>query len=157
MKKLITFIFCGFVFIAGTFAQPMADVDNILNEGKFDSEKTKLEVIIPEEQHVTDKNADVKIEYFPLYDEVRIYYTTLLVTYDRGEAMNTVLACLQDFQTRFSADKDYHYSEEDGIGTKKSFAYYRSYSYLKPDRERVFKDDRGQRKAQYISHVKFNK
>ena len=70
MKKLITFIFCGFAFIAGTFAQPMADVDNILNEGKFDSEKTKLEVIIPEEQHVTDKNADVKIEYFPLYDEV---------------------------------------------------------------------------------------
>ena len=48
-----------------------------------------------------------------MYDEVRIYYTTLYVTYDRGEAMNTVLACLQDFQTRFSADKDYHYEDDD--------------------------------------------
>ena len=157
MKKIITSIIFSLGFVFAMFAQPMADVEDILNEGKFDSEKTKLEVIIPEEQHTTDRNADVRIEYFPLYDEVRIYYTTLYVTYDRGEAMNTVLACLQDFQTRFSADKDYHYSEEDGIGTKKSFAYYRSYSYMKPDRERVFKDDRGQRKAQYISHVKFNK
>jgi hypothetical protein len=65
------------------------------------------------------------------------------------------LACLQDFQTRFSADKDYHYEDDDT--DKKIFSYYRSYNYLKPDRERFFKDDRGQRKAQYISHVKFVK
>ena len=157
MKKLVVQTLFIFGLLAGAFAQPMSDIDDVYNEGKFETEKTKLEIIIPEDQHTTDKNAEVRIEYFPLYDEVRIYYTTLYVTYDRAEAMNTVLACLQDFQTRFSADKDYHYSEEDGIGTKKSFAYYRSYSYLKPDKERFFKDDRGQRKAQYISHVKFNK
>ena len=155
MKKLIASFIFAFGLVFGMFAQLMADVEDILNEGKFDSEKTKLEVIIPEEQHTTDRNADVRIEYFPLYDEVRIYYTTLYVTYDRGEAMNTVLACLQDFQTRFSADKDYHYEDDDT--DKKIFSYYRSYNYLKPDRERFFKDDRGQRKAQYISHVKFVK
>ena len=155
MKKLLVQALCVFGFLAGVFAQPMADIEDVFNEGKFETEKTKLEIIIPEEQHTTDKNAEVRIEYFPLYDEVRIYYTTLYVTYDRAEAMNTVLACLQDFQTRFSADKDYHYEDDDT--NKKIFSYYRSYNYLKPDRERFFKDDRGQRKAQYISHVKFVK
>ena len=62
MKKIITSIIFSLGFVFGMFAQPMADVEDILNEGKFDSEKTKLEVIIPEEQHTTDRNADVRIE-----------------------------------------------------------------------------------------------
>lgn len=156
MKKLIAFSICLFSLVAGAFAQPAPSVEDILKEGKIDSEKTKMEVIIPEEQHCTDKNGSVKIEYYPLYDEVRIYYTTLYVTYDRGEAMNTVMACLQDFQTRFSSDKDLHYTEDESSNPK-SFAYYKGYNYLKPDREKFFKDDRGQRKAQYISYVKFTK
>ena len=48
MKKLIASIIFAFGLVFGMFAQPMADVEDILNEGKFDSEKTKLEVIIPE-------------------------------------------------------------------------------------------------------------
>jgi hypothetical protein len=40
---------------------------------------------------------------------------------------------------------------------KKGFAYYRSYQYLRPDVEKFSKDDKGQRKAHYISHVKFIK
>jgi len=156
MKKLFACICVLFAFTAVSFAQAAPDVNEILNDGKFDSEKTKMEVIIPENQHCTDINASVKIEYYPLYDEVRVYYTTLFVTYDRGEAMNTVLACLQDFQTRFSADKDYHYSQEDG-SFGKSYSYYRGYNYLKPDKDRFFRDERGQRKAQYVSYVKFIK
>lgn len=155
MKKALLLI-CGlFCFAVSAVAQPAPDVEQILNEGKFDSEKVKMEVIIPEEQHCTDSNASVRIEYYPLYDEVRVYYTTLFVTYERGEAMNTVLACLQDFQTRFSADKDYHYSQAEG--NVKNYSYYRGYNYLKPDKERFFKDDRGQRRAQYVSWVKFVK
>ena len=92
---------------------------------KFEAEKTSTYVIIPEDQHCTDKNASVKIEYSPIYDEVRIYYETLYVTYDRGEAMNTVMAVLQDFQ--------------------KENKYY-SYKYLKPESHKHFRDDRGQRK-----------
>ena len=155
MKKLLVQTLFIFGLLAGAFAQPMSDIDDVYNEGKFETEKTKLEIIIPEDQHTTDKNAEVRIEYFPLYDEVRIYYTTLYVTYDRAEAMNTVLACLQDFQTRFSASKDYHYTEDSD--NKKGFAYYRSYQYLRPDVEKFSKDDKGQRKAHYISHVKFIK
>lgn len=156
MKKFFACICALFAFVGLSFAQAAPDVNEILNEGKFDSEKTKMEVIIPENQHCTDLNADVRIEYYPLYDEVRVYYTTLFVTFDRGEAMNTTIACLQDFQTRFSADKDYHYSQEEGT-VGKSFSYYRGYTYLRQSKDRFFRDDRGQRRAQYISYVKFIK
>ena len=44
MKKLIASFIFAFGLVFGMFAQPMADVEDILNEGKFDSEKTKLEV-----------------------------------------------------------------------------------------------------------------
>lgn len=72
----------------------------------------------------------------PMYDEIRIYYECMYVTYDKGEAMNTVLACLEDFQLEHK--------------------YFR-YRYLRDDKERFFKDDRGRRKAQYISHLQFER
>ncbi len=102
----------------------------------FDEGKTKIEVIIPENNHATDQTATVRIEYLPMYDEVRIYYECMYVTYDRGEAMNTVLQCLADFQ--------------------KENKYY-SYRYLRNDKERFFKDDKGRRKAQYMSYLKFSR
>ena len=71
-----------------------------------------------------------------MYDQARIYYETLYVTYDRGEAMNTVIAVLQDFQ--------------------KERKYY-SYHYIKDDTVKFYKDDRGQRKAVYSSKVKFTR
>jgi len=139
MKKSI-FLICLLGLATGLFAQ---DVNlEELDPGRYDREKAKTEIIIPENQHLLDqngeekKNASVKIEYSPFYDEVRIYYECMYVTYDRGEAMNTVMACLQDFQK----DKKYF-----------------SYRYLRDDRERFFKDDRGRRKAQYISYVKFSR
>ena len=58
------------------------------------------------------------------------------LTYDEGEAMNTVLACLQDFQ------KEYKYSH---------------YKYLKPQSQKISKDERGQRKAIWSAHIKFDR
>ena len=132
MKKLTTFLCMMMLAAVSLSAAPVADEDLELYE------ETKLQTltIVPENQHCTDKNANVKIEYSPMYDEVRIYYETLYVTYDKGEAMNTVMACLQDFQ--------------------KDNQYY-SYNYLKRDSERYFRDDRGQRKAQYSAYLKFNR
>lgn len=137
MKKLITFVTCLTLFCAGMFAAPVENtLDNVDALEKYDKTKTTTETIIPENQHVTDKNATVKIEYEPMYDQARIYYETLYVTYDRGEAMNTVIAVLQDFQ--------------------KERKYY-SYHYIKDDTVKFYKDDRGQRKAVYSSKVKFTR
>ncbi|MCR5436803.1 MAG: hypothetical protein K6E97_07040 [Treponema sp.] len=109
---------------------------SIPNTEDFEEIKTKVEVIIPKDQHIVDETANVKIEYMPLYDEARIYYECMYVTYNRGEAMNTVLQCLEDFK----ADHKYY-----------------SYKYIKDDKERFFKDDKGRRKTQYISTVKFSR
>ena len=96
MKKLLALIACLTVFGGMLLAEPVSD--DPFEREKFEQEKLSTYTIIPEDQHCTDRNASVKIEYSPIYDEVRIYYETLYVTYDAGEAMNTVLACLQDFQ-----------------------------------------------------------
>ena len=95
-----------------------------------------MESITPEDQHCDDKNAKVRIEYYPIYDEIRIYYETLYVTYDRGEAMNAVIACVEDFMR----DKKYL-----------------SYRYLRPESQKYFKDDRGQRKAQWSAQIKLER
>ena len=108
--------------------------DDITDAETFEAEKTKTEIIIPKDFHSKDTSASVKIEYSPMYDEVRIYYECMYVTYDRGEAMNAVLECLDDFRIEHK---------------------YNVYRYLKDDKEKFFKDDRGRRKAQYNSYVKF--
>lgn len=132
MKKFMIFLSVMLFTAISLCAAPVADED----QETYEETKTKTILVVPENQHCTDKNASVRIEYNPMYDEVRIYYETLAVTYEKGEAMNTVMACLQDFQ------KDYQYF---------------SYSYLKKDSEKYFKDDRGQRKAQYSSYLKLNR
>lgn len=142
MKKGLIFVALLSVFASFGFAQAYDDLNAFQAEKQFEEDKAKTIAIVPEEQHLFDKNGSVKIEYNPAYDEVRIYYETLYVTYDRAEAMNTVLACLLDFQNNM----DLH--------SGKSYYHYK---YLKDDKERFFKDDRGQRKAQYISYVKFSR
>ena len=97
---------------------------------------TSTRLIIPEDQHTTSKTAKVQIEYTPLTDEAHVYYTCMAVSYDQGEAMNTVLACLQDFQ--------------------KENQYY-SYKYMRKDSVKYFKDDKNLKWATYHSYVKFNR
>jgi len=135
MKKSLILLACFALCAVSLYAELPAEDDPFGIE-KFEAEKTKTYTIIPDEQHCVDKNAKVYVEFNPTYDEARIYYETLYVTYDKAEAMNTVLACLQDFT------KDHKYYH---------------YSYLKDDREKFFKDDRGQRKAQYSSYVRFTR
>ncbi len=134
MKKLLALIACLTVFGGMLLAEPVSD--DPFEREKFEQEKLSTYTIIPEDQHCTDRNASVKIEYSPIYDEVRIYYETLYVTYDAGEAMNTVLACLQDFQ------KDNKYV---------------SYRYMHPGSQKYFKDERGQRKAVWSAQIKFTR
>ena len=154
MKKIITILTC-LLFAAGTiFAQDAAAASNAAPSNSASStdksdpstpeesynnkgydEKT-MRVIVPENQHTTDKTASVKIEYTPMYDEARIYYTCMYVTYDKGEAMNTIMACLEDFMK----DNQYYH-----------------YTYLSRDREKYFKNERGYSMAQYMSYIKFTR
>lgn len=130
MKKLAVALFSLFFVIGGVFAQSETSEMPEDNANKPD---LSLKVIIPENQHTTDKTAKVRIEYIPMTDEARIYYTSMYVTYQKGEAMNTVLACLQDF-------------------TKQNRYY--NYKYMERDRERYYKDERGISWSEYCSHVK---
>ena len=130
MKKSIAIIF-SLIFAAGSaFAQ--SEVSAIPDEtNKVD---VSMKVIVPENQHTVAKTAKIKIEYIPMVDEARIYYTAMYVTYDQGEAMNAIIGCLEDF----TKDNKYY-----------------SYKYMDRDKERYYKDKRGIGWAQYISHVKF--
>ncbi len=127
MKKIFAVIVALMCFSGLAFSDEVAD---LLKEPQDSLTRT----ITPEEQHVTNKTAKVQIEYTPLTDEVHIYYTCMAVSYDQGEAMNSVLACLQDFQ--------------------KQNQYY-SYKYLKRDSIKYFKDERNLKWATYSSYVKF--
>ena len=136
MKKIFL-LTAAMMFSACLFAQGITGrgaSDDITDAETFEAEKTKTEVIIPKDFHARDTTASIKIEYSPMYDEVRIYYECMYVTYDRGEAMNAVLECLDDFRIEHK---------------------YNVYRYLKDDKEKSFKDDKGRRKQQYISYVKF--
>ena len=98
----------------------------------------EIETIIPEDQHVTNKTAKVRLEYTPLTDEVRLYYTCHAVSFDQGEAMNTALAVLKDFQ-------DAH--EE-----------YFGYKYMRRDSVKYYKDEKtGFKWAMYQSYVRFTR
>ena len=130
MKKIFTLLSCLFIASAVMFAAPVDD------DFTYEEEKVTMETIVPENQHCTDKNASIKIEYMPMYDEIRIYYETLYVSYDRGEAMNSVIACVEDFMKE-----------------KK----YTRYRYLKPENQKHFKDDRGQRKSQCSAYIKLER
>lgn len=134
MKKALILLLSMFI-MGNIFAQ--SSVSALPDEK--DNVDLSMKVITPENQHInTDntKTAKVRIEYIPMTDEARIYYTDMYVTYDSGDAMNSVLGCLEDFTKQ---NKYYHYR------------------YLDRDRERYYKDDRGVSWAQYMSHVKFTR
>ena len=126
MKKIFAVIAALMCFSGYAFSD---EVEDLLKQ----PQDTLTRTITPEEQHVTNKTAKVQIEYTPLTDEVHIYYTCMAVSYDQGEAMNSVLACLQDFQ--------------------KQNQYY-SYKYLKRDSIKYFKDEKNLKWATYSSYVK---
>ncbi len=140
MKKIVTLLALFAVLMGSVFAQTIGDnPEDPFEREKYENEKLTTKVMTMDLTTVglkdseIDKNATVKIEYQPIHDELRIYYETLYVTFDKGEAMNAVMACLQKFI--------------------KENKYY-NYRYMEDDRIKYFKDDRGQRKGMYSSHIK---
>lgn len=130
MKKSIAILLSLFVFASSVFAQSTASA---LPEEKVD---ISVKTIVPENQHLhpEDKTGKIRIEYIPMSNEARIYYTCMYVTYDEGRAMNSVLGVLEDFT--------------------KEHQYYR-YIYMEQDKEKFYKDSRGISWAQRYSHVRF--
>jgi len=140
MKKIFTLLAIFTVLMGSVFAETIGDnPEDPFERDRFEKEKLVTQEIMMDLKEVglsessIDKNATVKIEYQPMHDELRIYYETLYVTFDKGEAMNGVMACLE----KFVKDNKYY-----------------NYRYMGEDRIKYFKDDRGQRRAMYSSHVK---
>ena len=135
MKKILALLTIFTVLMGAVFAETVGDnPDDPFEREKFEKEKLTTQLIVPENQHCTDKNASVRIEYQPIHDEVRIYYECMNVTYDEGQAMNALIGCLDDFRVEHNYNR-----------------YYR----LKEDKVSFKKDDKGRRKAIYMAHIKF--
>ena len=92
MKKFLAVLFIAL----GMTISAVAQEDDLVAKPV----DTTTQKIIPEEQHVTKKTASVTLYYTPMTDEVIIYYVDLKVSFDQGDAMNTILACLKDFQAQ---------------------------------------------------------
>ena len=140
MKKILTLLAVFAVLMGSAFAETIgANTDDPFERERFEKEKLTTQTSTMDLNEVglsaneIDKNAVVRIEYQPMHDELRIYYETLLVTFDTGEAMNAVKACLE----KFVKDNKYY-----------------SYKYMERDKTKNVKDDRGQRKTIYSSHIK---
>ena len=140
MKKILTLLTVFAVLMGAVFAETIGDnPDDPFERERFEKEKLTTQTSMMDLNDVglsaseIDKNATVKIEYQPMHDELRIYYETLMVTFDKGEAMNAVKACLEKFV--------------------KENKYY-NYRYMETDKVKSIKDDRGQRKTIYSSHIK---
>ena len=135
MKKILLaccMLFAGVVIFAqktGTFTP-----ETSANNKGYDEKTTRI--IIPENQHTTDDTAEVRLVFWGGFVVVGLLLWWLFVTYDKGQAMNTVLACLEDFM---KANQYYHYK------------------YLARDKEKYFKNERGYSCAQYMSYVKFTR
>ena len=140
MKKILALFAVFAVLMGSVFAETIGDnPDDPFERERFEKEKLTTQTMTIDLATVglkdseIDKNASVRIEYQPMHDELRIYYETLMVTFDKGEAMNAVKACLEKFV--------------------KENKYY-NYRYMETDKVKSIKDDRGQRKTIYSSHIK---
>ena len=134
MKKILALFATLAVFTTAFFAEPL-DNNDFMAMKKFEDEKVQTIKIIPEDQHLEDKNGKVWIEYNPAYHEARFYYDTLYVTYDTAEALNTLLAVREDFMK------------------EKSYKLWRRLDSI--DIEKPYKDERGKR-CQMIQYLKFD-
>lgn len=140
MKKFLTLLAVFAVLMGSAFAETIGDnPDDPFERERFEKEKLTTQTSTMDLNEVglsaneIDKNAVVRIEYQPMHDELRIYYETLMVTFDKGEAMNAVKACLE----KFVKDNKYY-----------------NYKYMENDKVKSLKDDRGQKKTIYASHIK---
>ena len=128
MKKFALLFAVALLAVSGLFAQDIPDENAPVD--------ASVRTITPKDIHTNVKTANVKIEYTPALDEVRIYYTCMEVSFDQGDAMNSILACLKDFQ----AENQYY-----------------GYTHMAKDRTRYFTDNKKLKWVTYMTYVKFNR
>ncbi len=140
MKKILALLTVFAVLMGAVFAETIGDnPEDPFERDRFEREKLKTEIVTMDLTNVglgsneIDKNASIRIEYMPMHDELRIYYDTMYVTFDKGEAMNAVKACLE----KFIKERKYY-----------------NYKYMEDDKTKPYKDDRKQRRVVYSSHIK---
>ena len=125
MKKILIILACLIAFTSTAFAQAGSSdayvdpAEEFAREKALENDKfTTLNISVPSgfksfwnrktedvltseykymAQESVDLGGSIRLEYFPLYDEVRVYYTCLMTNYDRGIAYNDVIQVLLDF------------------------------------------------------------
>lgn len=139
MKKIFAILACC-TAISCFYAQE-ATTEELVNP-KNPMDRT-VQTIVPENQRISvnpdtgkQRPASVKIDYFENYDEVHVYYTCLDVAFDKSEAMITIADVLEDFQ------KEHEYVK---------------YTYIRRDKVRYYRDERGLKMAEMLSRVKFHR
>lgn len=145
MKKIITILAVTAFVLTGVFAEDAATTDTSNKETRAElanaatpdiaTRVLELEDKYPE-LHPKATNVKLEIEYTPLTGEVNFYYTCMAASYDQGEAMNTAIAMLKDFQ----ADNQYMH-----------------YTYRAKDKTKYFKDGRDVKMTTYKSSVIFTR
>lgn len=139
MKKIIAILAC-LAAVSCFYAQDK-EVEDIVNpKNKMDR---TIQTIVPEDQHLPvnpetgkTKPASIRIEYSENYDEAHVYYTCMDVAFDKSDAMIAIADVLKDF------------TKEHG---------YFKYSYIKRDKTRHYKDDRGVKMGEMLCIVKFSR
>ena len=132
MKKLIALCTIALIAVGAVFAQTSQESD----------QKVDISTVVRQLEdsyadfHLTASRVELDLEYTPLTGEVIINYTCMAASFDQGEAMNTIDAILEDF------------SNENQFTRKPSF--------VRKDRTRYYKDERGLRMASYRRCVRYD-
>jgi|SRR5574344_984269 hypothetical protein len=147
MKKIIV-ILAAMTFAMGClFAQDAATTTTTTDNKELRAELTNAATpdISTRVIEVEDKYADVhpkamsvklQMEYTPLTGDVNFYYTCMAASFDQGEAMNTAIEVLKEFQDENQ---------------------YLRYTYKSKDKVRYFKDGRDVKMAEYRAMVTFTR
>jgi hypothetical protein len=117
LKKICCFLAFALIYSAFIFANP----------SDFSVAEDAIRVISVEDNfkllHPKAKNLHMQIQYAPVSGEVYFIYTCPAENFDSGEAIDTSLAVLEDFQKRNqytgfrykSKDKTKYVTGEDGV------------------------------------------
>lgn len=134
MKKILCVAMALLIGAGFSFAQSEVSA---LPEDEIKVDLSK-KTYSPENMHLNaeDRSGKVVIEFVPMVDEVRIYYTCMYTLYEKDNAMTAIHGCLEDFTKE---NKYYHYK------------------YLGKDKEKYYKDNRGIKWAEYSAHVQFSR
>ena len=142
MKKIFA-LFTAVLLVMGSvaFAQEESASSIPSSDTTTNFEDRTTRVIKVEDKygvyHPSAKNVTIELEYTPMTGEVLVYYTCMKGSFDRGEAMNTIDAVLEDFAV------------ENKFRTKPVLQ--------KKDKTRNYKDSRELSMTTYRRWAKFNR